>query len=187
MRFIISPAKKMRMDDDGMECRGLPVFLEQTQLLMNRLREMDGAELQALWKCNDKIAALNMERLRSMNLRASLTPAVLAYEGIQYQYMAPAVFTDAQCEYIHEHLRILSGFYGLLRPFDGVVPYRLEMQAGKGALQRNGLHHQSGFQGIQLSRSASSPVRLPPDHLRFWRGAARKSGRERNLVQNGAG
>ena len=153
MRFIISPAKKMRMDDDGMECRGLPVFLEQTQLLMNRLREMDGAELQALWKCNDKIAALNMERLRSMNLRASLTPAVLAYEGIQYQYMAPAVFTDAQCEYIHEHLRILSGFYGLLRPFDGVVPYRLEMQA---RLSVDGARDLYDFWGDRLAKALCS-------------------------------
>jgi len=54
---------------------------------------------------------------------------VLAYEGIQYQYMAPGVFTYQDFEYVQEHLRILSGFYGLLKPLDGVTPYRLEMQA----------------------------------------------------------
>ena len=54
---------------------------------------------------------------------------MIAYEGIQYQYMAPAVFGGAQTDYIQEHLRILSGFYGVLKPFDGVTPYRLEMQA----------------------------------------------------------
>ena len=64
-----------------------------------------------------------------MNLHRRLTPAVLAYEGIQYQYMAPRVMEIPQLDYLREHLRILSGFYGLLRPFDGVVPYRLEMQA----------------------------------------------------------
>ena len=64
-----------------------------------------------------------------MDLRQGLTPAVLAYEGIQYQYMAPGVFTDGAYAYIQEHLRILSGFYGVLKPFDGVTPYRLEMQA----------------------------------------------------------
>ena len=64
-----------------------------------------------------------------MDLLSRLTPAVLAYEGIQYQYMAPGVFTDQEYAYIQEHLRILSGFYGVLRPFDGVTPYRLEMQA----------------------------------------------------------
>ena len=62
-------------------------------------------------------------------MERNLTPAILSYEGIQYQYMAPGVFTDQQFHYIQEHLRILSGFYGLLKPFDGVNPYRLEMQA----------------------------------------------------------
>lgn len=60
---------------------------------------------------------------------ALCTPALLVYEGIQYQYMAPQVFTREQWDYVKGHLRILSGFYGILRPLDGVVPYRLEMQA----------------------------------------------------------
>ena len=59
----------------------------------------------------------------------NLTPALFAYEGIAYQYMAPNVFTYEQLEYIAENLRILSGFYGVLQPFDGVTPYRLEMGA----------------------------------------------------------
>ena len=90
---------------------------------------MSYAELKALWKCNDQIAALNAQRLETMDLRHGLTPAILSYEGIQYQYMAPGVFTDRELDYVEEHLRILSGFYGVLRPFDGVTPYRLEMQA----------------------------------------------------------
>jgi len=64
-----------------------------------------------------------------MALGRRLTPAILAYEGIQYQYMAPRVLETEQLGYLQEHLRILSGLYGLLRPFDGVTPYRLEMQA----------------------------------------------------------
>lgn len=90
---------------------------------------MSYEELKKLWKCNDQIAQLNVRRLGDMDLRKGLTPAVLAYEGIQYQYMAPGVFTDGAFAYIQEHLRILSGFYGILKPFDGVTPYRLEMQA----------------------------------------------------------
>ena len=58
-----------------------------------------------------------------------LTPAVLSYEGIAFQYMAPSVFEDSQFEYIQNHLRILSAFYGVLKPMDGVTPYRLDMQA----------------------------------------------------------
>ena len=129
MRIIISPAKKMNADTDSLPVRDLPVFLERAEALCRTLQTMTPEALQALWKCNDRIAAVNVERLRHMDLRQGLTPAVLAYEGIQYQYMAPGVFTDGEYDYIQEHLRILSGFYGLLRPFDGVTPYRLEMQA----------------------------------------------------------
>lgn len=64
-----------------------------------------------------------------MDLSKGLTPALLAYEGIQYQYMAPQVFSERQWAYVKEHLRILSGLYGVLKPMDGVIPYRLEMQA----------------------------------------------------------
>ena len=129
MRIIISPAKKMNIDTDSLPVRDLPAFLEQTEVLCRELQSKSPEELQKLWKCNDQIAALNIERLRQMDLRRNLTPAVLAYEGIQYQYMAPNVFTNREYDYIQEHLRILSGFYGVLRPFDGVTPYRLEMQA----------------------------------------------------------
>lgn len=129
MRIIISPAKKMNVDTDSLPVRGLPVFLPQAEEICRELKSKSPEELQKLWKCNDQIAALNIERLREIDLQRNLTPAVLAYEGIQYQYMAPDVFTDREYDYIQEHLRILSGFYGILRPFDGVTPYRLEMQA----------------------------------------------------------
>ena len=128
MRIIISPAKKMNVDTDSLPVRDLPVFLSHTEVLCCALQSKSAEELQRLWKCNNQIAALNVERLRQMDLRHGLTPAVLAYEGIQYQYMAPNVFSSGEYEYIQEHLRILSGFYGVLRPFDGVTPYRLEMQ-----------------------------------------------------------
>ena len=129
MRIIISPAKKMRLDTDTMPYRELPVFLSNTQELCEKLQAMSYEELKKLWKCNDQIAALNVQRLAGMDLHTRLTPAILSYEGIQYQYMAPGVFTDREFDYVQEHLRILSGFYGVLRPFDGVTPYRLEMQA----------------------------------------------------------
>ena len=89
MRIIISPAKKMNADD-GLPWSELPYFLEQTEQLCRKLQSMDYGELKKLWKCNDNIAEQNVERLKHMKLRENLTPAILAYEGIQYQYMAPA-------------------------------------------------------------------------------------------------
>ena len=129
MRIIISPAKKMNQDTDSLAWIELPAFLDQTSQLLSALRAMSYAELKTLWRCNDQIAALNFQRIQDMDLTSGLTPAILAYEGIQYQYMAPGVFSYDEFDYIQERLRILSGFYGLLRPFDGVRPYRLEMQA----------------------------------------------------------
>lgn len=129
MKLIISPAKKMKVDTESFPYRDLPMFLPNTEEICRRLQGMPYDELKTLWRCNDQIAQLNVRRLQEMDLHRRLTPAVLAYEGIQYQYMAPGVFTDQEYAYIQEHLRILSGFYGILRPFDGVTPYRLEMQA----------------------------------------------------------
>lgn len=129
MRIIISPAKKMNVDTDSLPWQDLPAFLPRTEQLAKALQGMGYDALKKLWKCNDQIAALNVERLAHLDLHTRLTPAVLAYEGIQYQYMAPGVFTQQEFDYVQEHLRILSGFYGVLKPFDGVTPYRLEMQA----------------------------------------------------------
>lgn len=129
MKIIISPAKKMNRDLETLEYRQLPQFIAQADKIAEVLRTMNYEELKSLWKCNDQIARLNFERIQDLNLRNRLTPAILSYEGIQYQYMAPAVFETQSYSYIEEHLRILSGFYGILRPFDGIVPYRLEMQA----------------------------------------------------------
>ena len=129
MQIIISPAKKMKEDIDSFACRDLPALLPRTRVLLRHLRGLDVPSLRKLLSCNDQIAELNYARFQTMDLERDLTPALLAYEGIQYRYMAPAVFTSDALEYVQEHLRILSGFYGVLRPFDGVLPYRLEMGA----------------------------------------------------------
>ena len=150
MRIIISPAKKMKVDTDSFPYRDLPKFLTNTEEICGQLQSMSYEELKKLWKCNDQIAELNVRRLRDMDLLGPLTPAVLAYEGIQYQYMAPGVFTDQEYAYIQEHLRILSGFYGVLRPFDGVTPYRLEMQAKRKIGERKDLY---SYWGDRLAKT----------------------------------
>lgn len=147
MRIIISPAKKMNIDTDTLGYQNLPVFLEQTELLMSCIQKLPYEECKALWNCNDNIARQNFARFADMELKKQLTPAILSYEGIQYQYMAPSVFENSQYDYIQEHLRILSGFYGVLKPMDGVTPYRLEMQAKLSVNDKNDLYD---FWGRQL-------------------------------------
>lgn len=139
MKIILSPTKKMKEDLDTLRVQALPCFLPKTEQILEKLRSSSPQGLKDLWGCNDKIAEQNLQRLESMDLQKNLTPAILAYEGIAFQYMAPTVFTDREFQYVQDHLRILSGFYGCLKPLDGVRSYRLEMQA-KLALQ--------GFQNL---------------------------------------
>lgn len=137
MRIIISPAKKMNEERDDFPALGLPVFLDKTNTLRDWLKGLSYDDAKALWSCNDKLAQLNYDRyavMGALDELPRLTPAILSYEGIQYQYMAPDVFTAPALDFIQAHLRILSGFYGVLKPFDGVTPYRLEMQAKVGKL-----------------------------------------------------
>ena len=129
MRIILSPAKKMNVNTDDLAPCGLPAFMEQTEEIVRFLQGLTYGDAKKLWACNDRIAEQNYDRLQQMDLYHQLTPAILSYEGIVYQYMAPSVFENGQFAYVQEHLRILSAFYGVVRPMDGVTPYRLEMQA----------------------------------------------------------
>ena len=129
MKIIISPAKKMRVDNDTFVPLSKPAFLDKTLKIKDELTKMELPALQKLWECNDEIAELNFKRLQTMNLERNLTPAVFAYDGLQYQHIAPNVLDEEALDYLQKNLKILSGFYGMLRAFDGVVPYRLEMQA----------------------------------------------------------
>ena len=129
MKIILSPAKKMNIVTDIVDYTTLPEYMRQTEEILRWLQSKSYAELKDIWQCNDKIAEQNFMRLKDMDLHRHLTSAILSYEGIAYQYMAPVVFEDKQFDYVQEHLRILSAFYGILKPMDGVTPYRLEMQA----------------------------------------------------------
>lgn len=129
MKIIIAPAKKMKQETEVVPHQTIPVFLEKGEKLANWLKYLSFRELQELLACNGEIAELNYNRYSNMTLSKNLSPALLSFDGIQYKYMAPLVFDYSSFDYVENHLRILSGLYGILRPLDGVVPYRLEMQA----------------------------------------------------------
>lgn len=129
MKIIISPAKKMVEDTDSFDISKLPIFKDKAEVLLTWLKSKNYDELKNIWKCNDKIAKLNYDRIQDMNLDENLTPAVMAYSGIQYQAMGPQVFTQEALQRAAKDLYIISGFYGILGAMDGITPYRLEMQA----------------------------------------------------------
>ena len=104
MKIILSPAKKMIVDTDNLAPVELPVYIDKTAEVLNWMKSKSKEELKAVWKCNDKIAEQNFHRLETMDLYRGLTPAVLSYEGIAFQYMAPAVFEDRQLRSVYKEL-----------------------------------------------------------------------------------
>ena len=150
--LVLSPAKKMNVVEGPPYSEGEPRFLARTERLMAALKSLSFDEAKALWKTSDKLTALNVERLREMDLARNTTPAVLAYEGIAFQHLAAGVMDAESLSYLRDHLRILSGFYGVLAPFDSVVPYRLEMQQ---KLTVDGFSDLYAFWGESLMRSLS--------------------------------
>ena len=147
LRFITSPAKKMRVQDSPPWPVREPLLIDRAERLAQAVRGLSRDEAQALWRCSDRLADLNYERFAHMDLRAAVTSAAVAYEGIQYTHMAPEVMSERELGWLDGHLRILSGLYGVLRPLDGVVPYRLEMQA---RLAVDGSRDLYGFWGGSL-------------------------------------
>ena len=145
LQVVISPAKQMRTAQDAFDVWGIPPFAHQTarlhQALLGIEREDGAAGLQALWNVSDRLLTTCLDTLHEFmpvlsdtdladpDIARRISPAVMSYHGIQYQSMAPEVMDAAQLDWLQNHLWILSGLYGCVRPFHGVSPYRLEMGA----------------------------------------------------------
>lgn len=143
MKIIISPAKKMRVDPDTFDVESTPQMIKQANEVVQYLKSRTTDELKKIWHTSDRLFEINIERLKVLDLYSSVqTPAILAFCGLQYQYMAPDLFTETGLRYLQQNVRILSSLYGVLRPFDGVVPYRLEMKA---KVQVNGTRNLHAF------------------------------------------
>lgn len=128
MQLLISPAKQMVCDTDWLAPRQLPQLLAEAEQLADYLRSLSPSELQTLFRVSAPLARQSYDLYHTFRLREAATPAILAYQGIQYRYMAPDLFSEPALDYIERHLFIISGLYGVLRPLDAVVPHRLEMQ-----------------------------------------------------------
>ena len=100
MRIILSPTKKMRIDDSLSFPLQTPVYLKKTKVLMDYLKGKTLDELQTLFQCNEKIALQNYERFQEMDLNNQHSVSLLSYDGIAFQYMAPQIFTQDYFEYV---------------------------------------------------------------------------------------
>ena len=141
MKIIISPAKKMVIDQDAFPVLTQAVMLEQAKILADFLKSRTAKELKEIWEASDRIVAQGQKQLEQLDFERQLTPAIMSYQGIQYQYMAADLLSKEALDFLQEHVRILSGLYGILRPFDGVQPYRLEVKNKVAGFQDGNLYH----------------------------------------------
>ncbi|MBT2311612.1 peroxide stress protein YaaA [Pseudomonas fluorescens] len=131
MLMVISPAKTLDYDTaPATERFTLPQYLDHSQALIEQLREFSPAQISELMHVSDKIGGLNAARFGSWTpafTPANAKQALLAFKGDVYTGLDAQSFAEDDFDYAQEHLRMLSGLYGLLRPLDLMQPYRLEM------------------------------------------------------------
>lgn len=131
MLAILSPAKTLDYDSPVPALPlTRPAFMTQAQTLIGLLRDLSAAELASLMGISDKLAALNVARYAEWSPRftdKNSRAALLAFKGDVYEGLAAWTFSAQDHAFAQQHLRILSGLYGLLRPLDRLQPYRLEM------------------------------------------------------------
>ncbi len=127
MKIILAPTKRMVDNSDDFSPSALPVYLDKTKELAAWLNSKNHDELKKIWACNESILQENLIRLQQMDLDHPVNAALFSFEGLAFQHLAPGIMEQQQLDYLQDHLRILSGFYGILKPMDGICLYRLEM------------------------------------------------------------
>ncbi|OGH01524.1 MAG: hypothetical protein A2600_12105 [Candidatus Lambdaproteobacteria bacterium RIFOXYD1_FULL_56_27] len=152
MLSVISPAKSLDFSSPlPKEPWTEPRFLDQTLTLAQTLKGFSPGELGRLMGLSEKLSELNHQRYQSFALplaSPNARPALWAFDGDVYQGIGVASLQPKERRYLNQKVRVLSGFYGLLRPFDLILPYRLEMGTKLATAQAKDLY---GFWGPDLT------------------------------------
>ena len=166
MYFLISPAKNLNEEHEFTpKFYSQPPLLEQAEILMQDVRLLAPQQIAQLMHVSDKIALLNAER--NQNWHTPFTPdnaklALFMFNGDVYEGIAPRSLDDEQISYIHNHVRILSGLYGLLRPLDLMQPYRLEMGTALPNLRGKNLYE---FWGNRITERLNFTLQCADDGI----------------------
>ncbi len=160
MLIVISPAKTLDFETaPSTEKCSQPRFLPQSQQLINELKDLSTADIATLMKLSDKLAALNMARFqiwqKPFNLE-NAKQALLAFKGDVYTGLDADTLDIAGLDFAQQHLRILSGLYGVLKPLDLMQAYRLEMGTKFANVKGKDLYQ---FWGSQLRESIESELK----------------------------
>lgn len=130
MLVVISPAKKLAITGAKPQKKSLPTFINNASQLIQQLRKLSPTDLQKLMKISNDLAELNNQRYLSWSKKHDIKnckQAMFTFTGEVYSGLKATSFSEKELDYAQQHLRILSGLYGVLKPLDLIHPYRLEM------------------------------------------------------------
>lgn len=128
MKIIISPAKTMIQSD--VKGSTTPLYLENAKKIIESLKELDLTSLNKIYKVSESLLLKEKEKLDNSDFNIT-SSAITSYDGIQYKYLDYNSLDNDAKKYLHEYLNILSGLYGVLKPTDSIINYRLEMNSNK--------------------------------------------------------
>lgn len=130
MLVVLSPAKKLDLKIDQPQDFSTPMFTEDSEKLIKELRKLKEDDIGKLMGISPQLSALNFERYQKWSINHDIEnckQAIASFSGDAYMGLDAASFTQKEHDFAQEHLRILSGLYGVLKPLDLIHPYRLEM------------------------------------------------------------
>ena len=159
MLITLSPSKGQDFDSPLKPViSSLPDHLSNSRMLIKELQKVDSTELRSLMSISENIADLNVARYKTFKTpftEKNARPALFAFKGDVYSGIPANEYTKADLKYAQEHLRILSGLYGALRPMDLIQPYRLEMKTKLGNPRGENLYQ---FWGDQITDSLNETL-----------------------------
>ena len=163
MLTLLSPAKSLNFDPVETAVTQ-PRLLDRSKKLVDTLRKKSAADLQELMSISENLATLNAERYRQFNTPFTpdnAKPAGLAFDGDVYTGLEAQTFDEADLDFAQDHIRILSGLYGVLRPRDLMQPYRLEMGT---KLRQNGARDLYEFWGDDITEILNQDLAASGDN-----------------------
>ena len=166
MLIVISPAKTLDYSVEVPDIETTEIsFPEETLELVKGLKKLSANDLQELMGISRKLAQLNFERFQQFEYpfrKEEVKPALLVFKGEVFVGINAASFTKDDLSFAQEHLRILSGLYGLLRPLDNIFPYRLEMGT---RWQTDRFKHLYDFWGDKINAAVEKSLAAQGDNV----------------------
>lgn len=160
MLVVLSPAKKLDWTAGAHPAPSLPEFQDEANTLAGHARQLKVTDLQKLMGISEALATLNRDRFEAFQPASTpenAKPAALAFAGDTYQGLEAGTLDGEAMEWAQDHLRILSGLYGVLRPLDRIQPYRLEMGSRLKTRRGGSLY---AFWGDRISKALNAQAEV---------------------------